>query len=183
MNSVSQKAQGRPANPLIWARLLIDLITSTALHLLTYPFLSTRRILSQTYHHIFGFKYSDRIISHHIRLICLPSSSSSSSKTLTIQTFPLDACPPYIALSYTWGPALSFETPYTRHDRRPISLNGRPFLVLRNLYFALVQLYESRPGEYVWVDSICINQDSLEERAAQVGIMDRVYDGAEATLI
>ena len=36
---------------------------------------------------------------------------------------------------------------------------------------------------YLWIDAICINQEDLAERAAQVKLMDRVYAQAEATLV
>ncbi|KAH7063709.1 hypothetical protein B0J12DRAFT_563004 [Macrophomina phaseolina] len=40
------------------------------------------------------------------------------------------------------------------------------------------------PGERIlWVDAICINQDDLEERAAQVKIMSRIYDKALEVLV
>ncbi|KAI1040193.1 hypothetical protein LB505_005454 [Fusarium chuoi] len=48
-----------------------------------------------------GFKYDNRILDQHIRLIHLSDSASGSSPSLKLHTFKLDECPPYIALSYT----------------------------------------------------------------------------------
>ena len=180
-------AQQLLASPANWVEILARLVAKTAFQirdLLVWPFISIRRVLTQTYYHFFGFRYNDIIESNQIRLIRLPKTTQDEhAPNLGIHTFPLSQCPPYLALSYTWGPSLSFEKPYTRWDTAPIRLNGRPFPVLLNLHRALSQLCKSRPDEYLWVDSICINQGSLDERSAQVGIMDLVYNGAVGTLI
>lgn len=43
---------------------------------------------------------------------------------------------------------------------------------------------EPGPGERIfWIDAICINQDDLEERAAQVKIMSEIYDKAHEVLV
>ncbi|KAM0434062.1 hypothetical protein ACHAPT_004007 [Fusarium lateritium] len=132
----------------------------------------------------FGFRYNDKIDNQHIRLLRLPDTTSdSSSPAFTLRTFSLDQCPPYLAISYTWGPPEGNPSFYTAHDRRCILLNGTSFPVLPNLYDALCQLCRSRPGQYLWVDSICINQTSLSERSAQVAIMDRIYSGTFETII
>ncbi|KAF5571302.1 heterokaryon incompatibility (het-6OR allele) [Fusarium phyllophilum] len=128
---------------------------------------------------LFGFEYNDCISNQHIRLIQLSDSASGSSPNLTLQTFKLDECPPYIALSYTWGPV----TQNTTFDQSRILLNARPFPVLPNLHHAIRQLCISRSGQYLWVDGICINQRSLDERSAQVAIMDLIYNGAAETVI
>ena len=76
----------------------------------------------------------------------------------------------FIALSYVWGDA---------GNRCDISLNGCLFSITSNLYQALLQLRDSfevrRMNLYIWIDAICINQDDLDERAAQVRKMDIVY--------
>ena len=38
-------------------------------------------------------------------------------------------------------------------------------------------------AKYIWIDALCINQDNLSERAAQVKIMNRIYSGAQMTTI
>ncbi|KAF5253427.1 hypothetical protein FANTH_1744 [Fusarium anthophilum] len=128
---------------------------------------------------LYGFKYDDSILDQHIRLIHLSDSASGSSPSLTLHTFKLDECPPYIALSYTWGPV----TQSTIFGQGKILLNARPFPVLPNLHHAIRQLCISRSNQYLWVDGICINQGSLPERSAQVAIMDLIYNGAAETII
>jgi hypothetical protein len=62
---------------------------------------------------------------------------------------------------------------------RDILLNGHRFSVTSNLYHALLNLRDSfevrRMNLHVWIDAICINQQDLGERAAQVKKMDVIY--------
>ncbi|EWG42901.1 hypothetical protein FVEG_15509 [Fusarium verticillioides 7600] len=90
---------------------------------------------------LFGFKHDDSISNQHIRLIYLSDSAFSSSPS----PFKLDECPPYIALSYTWGPV----TQSTFIDQSRILLDTRPFPVLPNLHHATKQLCISRSGQYL----------------------------------
>jgi hypothetical protein len=133
------------------------------------------------------FAYSDKLDQHNVRLVRLPDAGGSTLD-FTIETFVLDQLPPYIALSYTWGPAQSEPTsptpsPSSSLHNDTINLNSRTFTILPNLHTALQYVVYARPGQYLWVDSICINQGDLDERAAQVGIMDAVYTGASETII
>ncbi|KAI2469417.1 HET-domain-containing protein [Annulohypoxylon bovei var. microspora] len=77
----------------------------------------------------------------------------------------------FYALSYVWGDATHTET---------IMLEGRPFLIRRNLYEALHQFRQrpydiGYPEDYFWADAICINQDDLDERSLQVPRMMDIY--------
>ncbi|KAF7551467.1 hypothetical protein G7Z17_g4967 [Cylindrodendrum hubeiense] len=149
---------------------------------------STRRIASAGFFRAsqlaFGFSYQDTIGDQHIRLVRLPDATSNSSPPhLTLHTFPLAECPNYLAISYTWGPPERDWPAYSAHDLLAIVLDGRRFAVRPNLFHALEQVCAARPGGYLWVDSICINQANPHERAAQVVIMDHIYTGASETLI
>jgi hypothetical protein len=95
-------------------------------------------------------------------------------------------------LSYTWGNPAS---PYIDADPDRVSpntptfvvcCNGKPFLVQENLRDALRMLQSvdfSAVGRiksrYLWIDAICIDQKDLSERAAQVRLMDRIFNQAE----
>ncbi|KAF2119506.1 heterokaryon incompatibility protein-domain-containing protein [Lophiotrema nucula] len=81
---------------------------------------------------------------------------------------------PYEALSYVWG---------DRADLREISCNGVPMKVTRNLFDALVAIRVPTASRSLWVDAICINQDDLEERSHQVGLMASIYRQAARVLI
>ncbi|KAK4445750.1 heterokaryon incompatibility protein-domain-containing protein [Podospora aff. communis PSN243] len=141
------------------------------------------------------FKYTESLGWDVIRLVRIQDRArfafSSRRIELDIKVFQLDHAPPYRALSYTWGPSHQGQPPYVDGDKRPIRIAGRRFLVLPNLWDALVQLRECfrRGGElsegprYLWIDALCINQDDLAERAAQVSVMDRVYSQATQTVV
>ena len=77
----------------------------------------------------------------------------------------------YIALSYTWGyPELS-ETLVCNKKRRPISKSNAA---------ALVALRSSEHPTYIWIDAICINQEDLAEKSAQVARMLSIYKKARS---
>ena len=72
-----------------------------------------------------------------------------------LETFELDDCPPYIALSYTWG------DPEPCHD---ILLNNISFSVRENLYAALVALSTPLSPQPLGPKSLCdILEHSLEQ--------------------
>lgn len=72
----------------------------------------------------------------------------------------LDTAPPYRAISYTWGDPANPQT---------IHLDGRPFAVRKNCVCAISQARRYfAAGSCIWLDAICINQDDLDERSAQV---------------
>jgi hypothetical protein len=72
----------------------------------------------------------------------------------------------FTALSYTWGdPKI----------RKPIEINGQNLDVTVNLYNALHHMRSSRTVRTFWIDAVCINQNDLQERAAQVLRMCDIY--------
>jgi hypothetical protein len=80
----------------------------------------------------------------------------------------------YTALSYTWDDPRPKQdhhddthTSY-RKDSFPIECNGIEVQVRKNLYDALRRYRYFSDVEWIWVDGICINQNSTDERNAQV---------------
>jgi hypothetical protein len=80
----------------------------------------------------------------------------------------LDNKPPYRTLSYVWGDA---------SVQKPIRVNGIEALVTVNLEQALRRLRAHHADEplTIWVDAVCIDQDNMQEREAQVAIMGLIY--------
>ena len=78
----------------------------------------------------------------------------------------LDSGWDYTALSYAWGPGTETER---------ILINGVWHSVRRNLYDALRLFSRETPNTSLWCDALCINQDDLDERGTQVGIMQDIY--------
>ncbi|KAI4866753.1 heterokaryon incompatibility protein-domain-containing protein [Hypoxylon rubiginosum] len=95
----------------------------------------------------------------------------------------LDSSPPYLPVSYTWGPAESPDSTSqlpnaSVNTHRSITLNGQQWEVTPNLFDLLQEL--SSPQEaystyYFWIDALCVNQGNINERTSQVNLMDRVY--------
>ncbi|KAH8672584.1 heterokaryon incompatibility protein-domain-containing protein, partial [Tricladium varicosporioides] len=85
----------------------------------------------------------------------------------------LEDCPEFAALSYVWGDP---------NDKVRIILNGKEFLVTRNLYKSLEFLTGvHNDGEKMlyWIDAICINQTNVQERSGQVLRMRDIYGSAK----
>ncbi len=77
--------------------------------------------------------------------------------------------PPYWALSYVWGA----ESPIYH-----ISVNGKPYPIRPNLHNFLQERRLQSDDKYIWIDQICINQRSVDERNHQVSIMSEIYRNA-----
>jgi hypothetical protein len=87
--------------------------------------------------------------------------------------------PLFNALSYAWGNA---------SKTMPICIDGKVVQVTTNLESALRHIWTSEnTSELIklplWIDAICINQQDLEERNHQVGIMRRIYVEAHHVLV
>lgn len=80
----------------------------------------------------------------------------------------------YEALSYTWGEAKEMHI---------IFVNNQPFPVTPNLFIALKYLRKAEESRVLWIDAICIDQNSLLEKTHQVGMMRDIYRGASQVLI
>lgn len=100
---------------------------------------------------------------------------------------------PYAALSYYWGEdkakkkVYMFETDeayeqWTDKNESFFSFVG--YIHIRNnLEAALEQLRSEREHVYLWADAVCINQEHVKERSAQVARMHEVYTQAEKVYI
>ncbi|KAK1756696.1 heterokaryon incompatibility protein-domain-containing protein [Echria macrotheca] len=85
----------------------------------------------------------------------------------------------YEALSYVWG------DPRQRHD---LTVDDATLSVTANLHGALVAFRHppipgsSSPVRRLWADALCINQENVSERAAQVELMGSIFQGAVRVL-
>ncbi len=75
----------------------------------------------------------------------------------------------YEALSYMCGDAVR---------RFPIMVNGKRFLIARNLYKALFARQSLIRERFLWVDALCINQNDPGEKAQQILLMKSIFSGA-----
>lgn len=80
----------------------------------------------------------------------------------------------YEALSYAWGDETS---------KAAISCNGTILHVTQSLELCLKALRSDSETRSLWIDQICINQDDLDEKSAQVSIMGTIYRSAAQVIV
>ncbi|KAF1973161.1 HET-domain-containing protein [Bimuria novae-zelandiae CBS 107.79] len=112
--------------------------------------------------------------NREFRLLQLQSSSDRGKITCILRSYPLNDCPPYIALSYSWGPTQSY---------REIDLNNARFPVGRNLWWFLLHMRLQERHGYYWIDALCINQSDVAEQNHQVQMMGSIYSKAQSVAI
>lgn len=109
-----------------------------------------------------------------IRVLRLAPGSRDETPKATLKCVSLDDNPEYNVLSYAWG---------SNSDLVAIEVQGEEFLVTRNLYQCLVNLRHETEALSIWVDAICINQRSNEEKNTQVPLMRDVYKFARQAYV
>ncbi|KAH8883111.1 HET-domain-containing protein [Thozetella sp. PMI_491] len=103
-----------------------------------------------------------------------PSRDKRAELKLELCEMPVDQPVSYRALSYTWGGQPS--------DRK-VTCYGKQLLITANAHAALKRLRGGSQACYVWVDAICINQSSTEEKNVQVPLMGEIYSRAKSVAV
>lgn len=113
--------------------------------------------------------------STHFRLLELSylGANDDCKISCTLSSWPINNAPPYVAISYTWRPAEPTET---------IVLDGQRKVVRKNCADVLRQALFFEVGEHYFIDALCINQFSNEEKSGQVAMMGAIYSDAELVL-
>ena len=110
----------------------------------------------------------------------------------TIETHELDSVPPFQALSYTWASPMyeelegSYSTQGGKDDAlhgEEIDVDGSSCAISGNLFSALIWLAETKMQDCIWVDSICIDQGNMAEKAVQISLMGDIYSGAKNVIV
>lgn len=110
-----------------------------------------------------------------IRLLeLLPSASPSSPVTIEVNVYQIKEAPPYEALSYTWGDPL--PTLWVQCGKMRLK-------VRRSLHTALLRLRSFTRRRRLWIDAICINQNSPAENNHQIPFMRRIFENAETVVV
>jgi hypothetical protein len=107
-----------------------------------------------------------------------------------LQKFDIQSSPPFIALSYTWGP---------ERLKQFISIDESSFEIRENLWHFL-SVYEALDqgdsrqhipnglecgalkASFLWIDQICIDQSQVAERSHQVHLMGEIYRRAKEVI-
>ncbi|KAI1399287.1 HET-domain-containing protein [Hypoxylon fuscum] len=90
--------------------------------------------------------------------------------------------PPYAALSYVWGSAPVFQILQDNIDSllKPGGLLSQSFP--KSIRDA-ISLARALHFNYLWIDSICIIQDSSSDKYQQISIMDGIYSRASLSIV
>ncbi|KAK3346456.1 heterokaryon incompatibility protein-domain-containing protein [Lasiosphaeria hispida] len=91
-----------------------------------------------------------------------------------LRTVQLEDRPLYESLSYAWG------SNKTTHS---ISVGGKRFPVTESLWKALHNIRDATEPKTLWVDAICIDQRSDDEKSRQVPVMHLIYQQATRVLV
>ncbi|KAI1170519.1 heterokaryon incompatibility protein-domain-containing protein [Nemania sp. FL0916] len=112
-----------------------------------------------------------------LRLICLfPGSANSTIKGSFVYAELGNSCPSYIALSYTWGEqTILKKIVIGGHGDIMIGENLWSFLRLQTTIITMPTLF--------WIDAICIDQQNINERNHQVGLMKHIYASADQVFL
>ncbi|KAK3398601.1 heterokaryon incompatibility protein [Sordaria brevicollis] len=123
--------------------------------------------------------------STSIRLLELyPSPNFTDDLKCRIYAIPLGETGKYYALSYAWGEnkkthRISTLIPY------PLNHASLDLPITASLDICLRHLRDLCPGPTltIWIDQICINQDSNDEKSHQVRLMKKIYSYAYQVLV
>ena len=86
--------------------------------------------------------------------------------------FEISSAPPYEAISYCWGAPTKTHHILIGHPiSRPLGITKSAFDVLRT-----VRLLQGT--KYIWIDSICINQEDTSDKLQQLPIMSDIFERA-----
>ena len=90
----------------------------------------------------------------------------------------------YIALSYVWGGPQPFQNVTSRRKflYKPHSISVDDEAIPRTICDA-IRLVANLGERYIWVDSLCICQDEVENKMSQIMNMGNIYSQALLTII
>ncbi|KAE8444618.1 hypothetical protein EG329_014449 [Mollisiaceae sp. DMI_Dod_QoI] len=97
----------------------------------------------------------------------------------TIRLESSDPSSPYVALSYCWGTTTSLKTTSQTLGRMFKSI---PVSSLSNTFSNAVRITRALGFHYLWIDALCIVQDSHEDWTTQVAQMSKIYSHSTLTI-
>ncbi|RDL37209.1 uncharacterized protein BP5553_04642 [Venustampulla echinocandica] len=104
---------------------------------------------------------------------------SPDAENLSLYTSSQDNPAPYTALSYCWGESQSFTTTLATFSH--VTAGFQTSELPQTLQDAVI-LTAKLGLEYIWIDSLCIIQDSPEDKADEIPKMAAYYKNAHATI-
>ncbi|KAE8441123.1 hypothetical protein EG329_005835 [Mollisiaceae sp. DMI_Dod_QoI] len=119
--------------------------------------------------------------TNHIRLLYLEPDTVTQTLSYTLKPADLSSKP---------EPAYNYIT-HAGDRKKEIKCDGKTICITENLESALSQLKEdmasidesSQKRTPMWIDAICIHQESDDERSLQVAKMDEIYRRAQKVIV
>lgn len=110
-----------------------------------------------------------------IRLLLLhPAGDFEAPIAASLYHADLRDYPTYEALSYVWGDQTTIVN---------VAIHGAYVSITQILGQALRRLRKRHGDRLLWIDALCIDQSSPEERSAQVRLMRNIYSSCTADLV
>jgi hypothetical protein len=160
--------------------------------------LEKEREPSYDYRHIPVLPAEGQAVKSLVRILILHGGSHESPLSCSLKTLDLDRFETYTkdkrmkeyedekyeALSYVWGT----PPPPEEMERLKIHIDDESVSVIRitpNLSKALKQLrrLQTNQNRRLWVDAVCIDQDSDAEKNSQVPLMAKIYSNSSEVCV
>lgn len=113
------------------------------------------------------------------RLVSLQPGRADAPLTLCLLNTNLRNAQPYEAVSYVWGDVKDLISIDVQGDDE----TQTHAFISHNCHAALSSFRDSDLPRLLWIDSICIDQDSPTEKNHQLGLMGRIYQNASQVLV
>ena len=123
-------------------------------------------------------KSRNRNFTHKIRLL--------NTESLRIESFDPDLVPRYFALSYVWGTKKYLRLEGKGEGANVDEASTKGFSLSANFHPSIsdtIALMNGMKEKYLWVDSLCIVQDSDSDKHAQIEQMGAVYANSYLTIV
>lgn len=113
------------------------------------------------------YNYKKIKANSQIRLFSFRKTKQAETISIKVETFDIGNLPLFECISYTWGNV---------HHRKTILCDGRELTITENLWDALQRIRRRVDSKRrFWADQISINQNDLEEKGMQVGMMFTIF--------
>lgn len=88
--------------------------------------------------------------------------------------------PAYVALSHCWGKVGVFKT--NSDNIVDHTFAGISIASLSKTFRDAIKVCQELGEHYIWIDSLCIIQDSRDDKASEIPKMQAIYEGATLTI-
>lgn len=117
------------------------------------------------------------------RLIDVTAFELVSQDVRLVNVLHLSACPQYAAISYRWGSDRNLHNGYITTTARLASrLERIEYSVLPKTLKDAIQICRNIGLRYIWIDAICIIQDSERDWQREAAKMPSIYGGSFLTI-